>query len=119
MMFSPFDMLWFWDPYYYEKRAQAAAVEGAQEMNFLEAGCRKQGVIQNKHATAIGACMTLRVIGNCSCRCADTIRGDRPTCEHLPTSRFRFIVDPASVECMFSITPRVAGFARLKCSGHL
>lgn len=37
MMFSPFDMLWYWDPYYNQKRAAAAALKGEQEMNFLEA----------------------------------------------------------------------------------
>ena len=34
-----------------------------------------------------------------------TVRGGRPTYDHLPTSRFRFIVDPTSVETLFSISP--------------
>jgi hypothetical protein len=36
--------------------------------------------------------------GDCTYRHADTVRGDRPTYEHLPMSRFRFIADPTSVE---------------------
>jgi hypothetical protein len=31
--------------------------------------------------------------------------GGRPTYEHLPTFRFRLIVDPTLVETLFSITP--------------
>ena len=34
---SPFDYLWYWDPYYYERRAYMAELEGARDMNFLEA----------------------------------------------------------------------------------
>ena len=37
MYFSPFDMFWYWDPYYYEKRSYYAAMEGAKDMDFLEA----------------------------------------------------------------------------------
>ena len=35
--FSPFDFLWYWDPYYYERRAYRAQLEGARDMNFFEA----------------------------------------------------------------------------------
>mmetsp|Transcript_7600 Transcript_7600/g.30799 ORF Transcript_7600/g.30799 Transcript_7600/m.30799 type:complete len:530 (-) Transcript_7600:893-2482(-) len=37
MYFSPFDMFWYWDPYYYERRSYYAAMEGAKDMDFLEA----------------------------------------------------------------------------------
>ena len=37
MYFSPFDMFWYFDPYYYERRAYNAAMEGARDMNFFEA----------------------------------------------------------------------------------
>ena len=37
MYFSPFDFLWYWDPYYYERRAYRAQLEGARDMNFFEA----------------------------------------------------------------------------------
>ena len=37
MYFSPFYMFWYWDPYYYEKRSYYAAMEGAKDMDFLEA----------------------------------------------------------------------------------
>ena len=37
MYFSPFDFLWYWDPYYYERRAYKAQLEGARDMNFFEA----------------------------------------------------------------------------------
>ena len=37
MYWSPFDFLWYWDPYYYERRAYLAEMEGAKDMNFLEA----------------------------------------------------------------------------------
>ena len=37
MYVSPFDFLWYWDPYYYERRAYLAQLEGARDMNFFEA----------------------------------------------------------------------------------
>lgn len=37
MYFSPFDFLWYFDPYYYERRAYRAQLEGARDMNFFEA----------------------------------------------------------------------------------
>jgi len=37
MFFSPFDLLWYFDPYYYEKRRYTAVMEGARDMNFFEA----------------------------------------------------------------------------------
>ena len=37
MYFSPFDFLWYFDPYYYERRAYKAQLEGARDMNFFEA----------------------------------------------------------------------------------
>lgn len=37
MYFSPFDIFWYFDPYYYERRAYNAALEGARDMNFFEA----------------------------------------------------------------------------------
>jgi hypothetical protein len=37
MYWSPFDFLWYWDPYYYERRAYLAEMEGARDMNFFEA----------------------------------------------------------------------------------
>jgi hypothetical protein len=37
MYISPFDFLWYWDPYYYERRAYVAQLEGARDMNFFEA----------------------------------------------------------------------------------
>jgi len=35
--FNPFSMFGFYDPYYYERKAEAAALEGAKDMSFLEA----------------------------------------------------------------------------------
>ena len=32
MYFSPFDFLWYFDPYYYERRAYRAQLEGARDM---------------------------------------------------------------------------------------
>ena len=37
MYFSPFDVFWYFDPYYYERRAYNAAREGVKDMNFFEA----------------------------------------------------------------------------------
>lgn len=37
MYFSPFDVFWYFDPYYYERRAYNVAMEGARDMNFFEA----------------------------------------------------------------------------------
>ena len=62
-----------------------------------------RGVIENNVSNDARSMTYLQ--GNCSYRRADTVRGGRPTYEHLPTSRLRFIVDPTSVQCLFSITP--------------
>jgi len=48
---------------------------------------------------------------NCSYACVDTVCGYRLTYEHLLPSRFLVIVDPASVETLFSMTPCHAKFA--------
>jgi len=49
--------------------------------------------------TAIGRSRMPHLQSNCSHRRADTVRGGalRPTCEQLPTSRFRFTVDPSTL----------------------
>jgi len=42
--------------------------------------------------------------GNCSNRRTDTAHGGRSTYAYIPASRFRFIVNPISVDTLFSMT---------------
>ena len=45
----------------------------------------------------------------CSYRRVHLVRDGRPAHEHLPTSRFRVIVDPMLVECLFSMALLLGG----------
>ena len=63
-----------------------------------------RGVIENNVLN--GDRSTIHLQGDYSYRRADMVHGGRPRPihEHLPTSRFRFSIDPTSVEGMFTMT---------------